>query len=204
MISGTVLSLHGGVLYLSLSLHLSCPLLSSSYIPSPLARRSLLSSALASSFYLEFSFPLPLSFFLSPARARARASLSRGFTPLLYRGVPRQLGSGSCVHPSRLYHDSFRPSFLPPARERSSPSGSKPKNPGKTLLSRLDISRQPATSPTTTGDRRHLRYFVRNAKYILAKALDLLVFSRSGSFRKNAEQFSRIPVASSPWKLSYG
>lgn len=129
---------------------------------SPLARRSLLSSALAS---------FVLSRVLSPASLSPEAS-----HPCTEGWVPRRLGSGSCVHPPRSlplslsfsfspaslarFFPSVRPSFLPPARERSSPSGSKPENLRKTLLSRLDISRLP--NADQFHDHRDLRHLCRS------------------------------------------
>jgi hypothetical protein len=107
-------------------------------------------------FHLEFSL---LRLFLPRIRTPVPGGL----------GATRRLGSGSCVHSLLLSLSSLPPrprpcprpplalslafsfasipvlsvrsSFLPPARERSSPSGSKSKNLRKTLLARLDISR---------------------------------------------------------------
>lgn len=148
MISGTVLSLRGGVpLSFSFSLYLSSAPLSFSCIytvsPSPAVVLSSLPLLLRRS---------------SISSSPRRVSLSRGFAPL-YRGlswVPRRLGSGSCVCTPRLppstrsvtlrhHPGSFRPSVLPSflrrgRDERRVPaSGSKPKNLGKTLLSRASI-----------------------------------------------------------------
>lgn len=91
---------------------------------------------------------LPRSPLFRPCFVRSiSSSLSRGFAPL-YRGLgATAVGFRVMRAPiflflllsrSLLYlylFSSVRPSFLPPARERSSPSGSKPKNLRRTLLS---------------------------------------------------------------------
>jgi len=96
-------------------------------------------------FYLEFSLsrlrtPVPGLGASTVGFRVMRASLSLSFS----------LASISVL--------SVHPSFLPPARERLSPSGSKPKNLRKTLLSRLDISRLPTDDQFHDHrDPRHLR-----------------------------------------------